>query len=486
MRKIGTGSAIIIVGFAIGSVLEYGVKVLLARSLGPETYGVFVQGMAITQLAATIGLFGLQRGLPRFVSYFRGEDDEDAVEDAITTAGLLSLGGTAVLSIVLFMGAGRIATVFSEPALEPVLRLFAVAVLPLGVFYLGVAVIRGMQNARFKLMLTDVLLPVVEIILLAVLLGLGYGITGAVVAYTVAVIVAAIGGIYFFVHRTDYAVSDGFIPGRLLGFSWPLLAVSVMLVMHTWIDVIMLGWLQASVDVGVYEVAMALAGFLFIFLSSLNYMFMPVISELYAAGNIDDILDVYRTATRWIVTLILPLLAGFFIFPTEILHVLFGSAYTVGAAALAILAIGYFADTVVGPAGMILLATGRTKRFMVALLVLVVGDVIGNLILIPPYGMTGAAVAMTAGFVAANALMLWFAQAVVDGLPYTRDYLRPVTAIVIVAPAFWLLKDALEPSLPGSVAMGAALVLCYAAVAYLFGAVKAGDRELVEEWIVDR
>ncbi|MFB6199735.1 MAG: flippase [Candidatus Nanohaloarchaea archaeon] len=483
LSKVGVGSAAIMAGFAIGTVLQYLIKVVLARFLGPESYGVFVQGLALVQAAAIISLFGLHMSLPRFLSYYRGREKENLIGETAGTAVSIVIPSAVIVSSILYLSSGRISSaIFSEPALVRPLQLFALSVVPISLFYLAVGFIRGRQNARYKVYLDDLLFPGLELVFILVFFGLGYGVEGAVYAYLIASLVVMAASYWFYreLSDSDLAVSIG-TAKKLLLFSWPLFILTVLTMASKWIDVLMMGWLKESVQVGVYEVAFAVAGSLGLFLSSLSYMFLPVISELYGEEEVGEILGLYRTSTRWILMPVLPLVAGMLIFPSEILHVLFGESYVAGALALAILSLGYLFHVAVGPAGNILLASGKTRLLTLGMLSLTAVDVVLNLLLIPRYGMVGAAVAMTSGLLAGNTVLLLFAMREMGGHPYTRKYLKPVAAFFISSTTVYLLNASLEPGLLGSVMLGVLLVTVYTFVIYMSGGIQEEERELLGE-----
>ncbi|MCJ7479051.1 MAG: flippase [Candidatus Nanohaloarchaeota archaeon QJJ-7] len=483
LSKVGVGSAAIIAGFAIGIVLQYLIKVVLARFLGPGSYGVFVQGLALVQAAAILSLFGLHMSLPRFISYYKGKKERRLIGETAGTALSIVIPSAIVVSSVLYLSSRWIsATVFSEPALVQPLQIFALSVLPLSLFYLAVGFIRGRQNARYKVYLDDLLFPGVELVLVLVFFGLGYGVEGAISAYLISVSAVVIASYWLYRKLADggFKVSKK-TARKLLFFSWPLFILSILTMASKWIDVLMMGWLKESVQVGVYEVAFAVAGVLPLFLSSLKYMFLPVISELYGKGDLGEILELYRTSTRWIFTLVLPLFAGMLIFPSEILNVLFGQSYTAGALALAILSIGYFFHVAVGPAGNILLASGKTRLLLFGMLVLTVVDVVLNLFLIPRYGMVGAAIAMTSGLLAGNAVLLFLAVREVGGHPYTGKYLKSAVSVLVASIPVYGLKMVIEPGLIESVLLGVLLVLIYGSFLYLSGGVQKEDWQMMDE-----
>ncbi|MFB6295047.1 MAG: polysaccharide biosynthesis C-terminal domain-containing protein, partial [Candidatus Nanohaloarchaea archaeon] len=270
-----------------------------------------------------------------------------------------------------------------------------------------------------------------------------------------------------------------FIPGELVMFAWPLLIVSVIGVLNSYLDVLMLGWLVDSVRVGIYEVAISLASILYMFRAGGQYMFLPAVSELYAAGSMERIAELYTTMTRWVVTLALPVVAGFLMFPADILQLLLGTEYLPGTAPLAVLSIGVFLAAVDGPSDMMLLATGRTKQLMAAVLAFAVVDAALNLVLIPRYGMVGAAVAMTAGFTVAGVLSFLFVYRGTGMLPVSPVLPRLVAAAVIAAIPIYTVKTVLNTSPTATAVLGGVYVGLYFVTADRLDCLEPDEKEYV-------
>lgn len=475
LRTVSAGTLIIVVGFIAGSILEYGVKALLARSLGPQQYGLFTQGIAVVQILAIVGILGLHQALPRFMA----SQDRGRME-SVATALVLGTGGSAIVAGLLYYGIGPATAILGTGQdLVGVLRLFAPALVPLCLFYLAVAMLRGIEDTRFKVLTSDVALPLIEIGLLFAAFRLGLGLPGAVWAYLGATVAATVLSVGAFVHLTDVRMPDRLIPRQLLAFAWPLFLVALITTTNKWIDVLMLGRLATAAQAGIYEVAMAVAGFLVLFLSSLNYIFMPVATRL-TGDDPAAVAELYRASTRWITGLSGPLLLGMLLFPGQLIGLLFGSGYQAGATALTLLSIGYFVAVMIGPAGMLLVAAGRTRWFLAGGLTLLVTDVALNLVLIPAYGMTGAAIALSTALIASNLVMLYLGRREIGQRLIPQEHGRILAALGLTGiPG--LVLAATGPGLLMSILYGGLLVLIYAVMLWWLDAVPDSDIELVRD-----
>ncbi|MDY6765842.1 MAG: flippase [Candidatus Nanohaloarchaea archaeon] len=481
LERIGKGTSAVVAGFAAGSALDYALKVVLARSLQPQLYGAFMQAFGIVHVAVIVAVVGLNRGLPRMVSYFRGSGREADARNAVVTATVLTVPPAVLLTVVLRIGAGRLASVFGEPLMVEPLKVLALGLVPMAVFYMSTASLRGMQNARMKVYLDDLMHPSLELLLvLAVFLAGGVTLAGVAYAHLSAALVAALAGLLV-VHRHIQVLGGGtrLIPRQLLLFTWPLLVVGVVTAVDRWIDVLMLGWLSTSATAGTYEVAMAVAGVLLIVLSAVRYMFLPVASELYAREQMAVLAEAYQTTARWMMVVVLPLFVGLAVFPAHILTFLFGQGYAGGAGVVRILIAGYMIASLAGPAGMILIAAGRTRLLMWAFLFLGAADIVLNLVLIPALGMAGAAVAMTVARAGSTALILGVVYRMAGMHPFTPRHLRIAAAGAVAAVPMAGVIAVTPETFPAALLSGAVFVAAYLPGVYLLQGVSAEDRDLV-------
>ena len=144
-------------------------------------------------------------------------------------------------------------------------------------------------------------------------------------------------------------------------------------------------------EVGIYAVATALVTFVPIVLQSVNQIFSPTIADLYARGQIELLGRIYQTLTKWILGLTLPLAAGIIIFAPALMRI-FGHDFELGWPILVIGTLGQLINCGVGSVGYLLMMSGnqgRVVRIQAVMACVMVGL---SAILIPRWGITGAAV----------------------------------------------------------------------------------------------
>jgi O-antigen/teichoic acid export membrane protein len=115
------------------------------------------------------------------------------------------------------------------------------------------------------------------------------------------------------------------------------------------------------------------------------------------------------------------------------LDIFFGSRYVGTAFALQILSLGFFIHAVFGPNGSTLITMGETKFLMWSVLITAIVNIILNIVLIPPLGIIGAAIATASALAMKN--ISWAARlySLSKIHPFTRNYLKPAIASVALA-----------------------------------------------------
>lgn len=186
---------------------------------------------------------------------------------------------------------------------------------------------------------------------------------------------------------------------KKIEFDWPFLLYSFVLVLANLmgvlmgkIDIIMLGILSTKENVGIYQIVVQVTSSVSLILIAFSTVFAPKISEFYHENNFDEIRKLYIKATRILssigvlITLILILFSNFFLG-------FFGDAAIKGNMALIYLSLGQLINISVGSVWTMMAMTGRPRLQLYANILAFTANITLNFILIPNYGIEGAAIA---------------------------------------------------------------------------------------------
>lgn len=389
LGSIGVKAVYVLVQFAVG--------VLLARMLGPEGLGIYAFIMALVHLLVIGAQFGFPAFLVRSVAVSRAQNAYAEIKGQIIGAGQIVLALSLTLMAVGFLwlsGAGLAFGGISRSAL--VAGLFLLPLLALTATSSGA--IRGLGHVIVGQLPDQVVRPITFLSVLLTLHVSGVVLTpertllahglAAFVALTLAAVVL----LRLLPDPARRTVAD-MQRAQLLRQSMPFLLLAGAQVLNYQTDVLMLGLLTTQEQVGLYRVALQVSDGVGVALFALSAAIAPQLARLHAQGDWRHIQRVLVYSHRGGVLLVLPLALGVALFSGPLLTLVFGEVYRPASSALEILALGKVAYASVGFSGLALSMLGRPGTAAIITLATVGMNVVLNLVLIPRYGIEGAALA---------------------------------------------------------------------------------------------
>ncbi|HFE63623.1 MAG TPA: hypothetical protein ENK14_04305, partial [Caldithrix sp.] len=70
LKSVARGAGIFFIGIMLGRFLGYLIRMVIARLLGPEQYGLISLGISVVEISATLALFGLPTAINRYVPFY--------------------------------------------------------------------------------------------------------------------------------------------------------------------------------------------------------------------------------------------------------------------------------------------------------------------------------------------------------------------------------------------------------------------------------
>ena len=433
LKQIVRGAGIIFLGTFFAYFANFLYKLIIARYLGPADYGLISLGQTILNFALVLAVCGLNSGVIHYVAYFRGQKAFAKVKGTFYSALKISMFAGILLSVLLIILSGFISeNIFHTPKFQPILIVFAL-VLPFHVFLrlLG-ALFLALKKAEYRELTRTVAKNVLNLVLVSILIFFGRGVFDISLAFLVAVFASALLG--FLLYR--YKLFPKFFAKKklpvynyrmLLSFSVPLLFVGFFFNMVGWSDNFFIGYFGSPADVGVYNAAFLLAAAMGMFMSSFGLIFYPISSELLARKKNVKISKTFNAILRWIFLVLLPIFLLLLFFPRSILQILYGKEYAVAAPALMIVSCAFFFNVLTGPGIRILQSFKKIRFIFVVNLFVFLLNLFLNLILIPLWGIIGAAIATAISMILRELILFLKAKSLIN---FSFQYLVYVKCIL--------------------------------------------------------
>ena len=222
--------------------------------------------------------------------------------------------------------------------------------------------------------------------------------------FILASLFALCSGLYFWhqsVPKTEKI--ESFSSSQLWRTSTPLWAVVILSQLVQWSSQLMLGAWSTAENVAFFATAQRTAMLTSFVLFAVNAIAAPKFAALHEKGDIDGLKRIAIWSVRLMMLVAAPTLMVMLLFPDWFMS-FFGDDFRAASTALMILAIGQFINIATGSVGYLLSMTGREREVLNNTLISAVVAIALGVILIPSYGLLGAAVA-TATAVASQNLM---------------------------------------------------------------------------------
>ena len=448
--------------------------VALARLLEASQLGLYSMALSVANIGVAIAIFGLDAALVRYVAVLVARRDEKAVWGALQFSVGLGMTLSVLTGTLIFALAYPAAEVlFGEPGLAPLLQLTAVIVPLLTLSELLAGAIRGFKRMDYAALAQFIAQPVIRLILLAVLAVAGLTPIEAIVTFGLADLAASFILLYYLnrVFPLRRPLRDAVRDTRAItSFSVPVWLSDMMVKFHTNFQTLILGSLSSFAGAGIFTVVSQVTLISGQFSSSINVSAKPVVAELHDRSDMDEMNRLYQTANKWAVMVQLPVFLIMMLYPEQILLV-FGQSFTDGAVALMILAVSSLILVGTGMGGIILDMGGHTRLKLLNSVLRLATFLALDLLLIPRWGVVGAAVAALAGESLVNLLRLGEVYYLFRLLPYNRSFLRLGAAALVALTAALLVGRRWPPgqNLAFTAINAAVLLAVYTALTLKFG-----------------
>jgi len=379
-----------------GAALAFLSQIILARLMGRFEYGVFVFVWVLMILFGNLACLGFPTAIIRFLPQYDASGNHAAARGLNATARLFVVAVSGTLALIgaalIYAFRGTIEHYYVMPIF---LGLIAVPMIALGDVLDGTA--RAKHWPIMALSPTFLIRPTLILLFMiaAVLAGaprdaataMAAALAGAFTSVLLQYLVVTLR------LRRHYSSGEKTIEfNTWLAVAFPIFLVEGVGYLLTNSDVIVVGIFLDPDEVAVYFAAaktMALVHFVsFAVKAAIGPRFAAIIAE-----NDRSKLAAFATeATRW--TFFPALAVGLTVLAAgEFLLSLFGAAFTEGQVVMAILLAGILVKALVGPAEVLLTMADKQMLCVYLYVITLVANIGLNIILIPHFGIEGAAIA---------------------------------------------------------------------------------------------
>ncbi|WP_435335197.1 oligosaccharide flippase family protein [Haloarchaeobius sp. TZWWS8] len=375
----------------LSQALGFASVVYFADQIGADGLGIyftFVTVVSVTGVFAKVGLAGAT---------------VKRMNQAVDTAGRsVYLSSALLLHVPPFLLTAAV-LVLAGPRLDEYVGLAAAVPLAVAAVALSVggnlltAALRGEDRVELTAVV-DLLNQVVRLAVSVALLLLDFGVIALVFGHMVGNLSRSLSA--YAMLEARFTIPTREAAESLFDFSKYTAGMNVSALAYNWTDTLVLAYFASKAAVGIYETVWMISAVTLLAAQVLGSALAPSMTRWHEDGRISMIETAFSTAMSFALVLVLPAIVGALVLGEELLGTLYG--YDQGALVLVVLLVGQVAAAVQQVTQNTLFGIDRPDHVFWTNVLSLAANVGLNVLLVPEFGMIGAAAAtLTTAAVAA-------------------------------------------------------------------------------------
>jgi len=389
-------SAFLFFGSISGKIFLFILQLLLVRTLDTEHYAAYVISIGVINILVIVSSMGLSQASIRYLSIYGHHERDDLAQSLMILIVITVLCIGLILSALGYWFFDDIDSIFFKYSLKDSLYMLLPIVSVLALFNVLSESLKGLGRPNSFTVLRLVFYPLFLLIF-------SYFFIQTLNKDLSSVILAQYMTVFFFLLLVLYAIFH-FIglrfniillkevnPKKVFLFSAPIMFNSLMVVLFQKSDIFMLGYFSDSLSVSVYSVITQFNELLVMPLTSIAAVFSITISTYLYRQKSKELGVLSRQVSKWIVLVTMAIYLSLILYGNNVL-LAYKDEFIFGGEALVILATSYMLLIPLGLSSHILIYSGMSGYYAKVNLFFLTLNVILNYVLIPKYGIEGAAI----------------------------------------------------------------------------------------------
>jgi len=398
------GTATVFIISILAGFLGYAVRLVLARNLSVEDFGLFYAVFAFLALLGVFKSLGFEKSLIKFIPEFLHAKKYNFIKSSIIYVAAIQLITNSIILALIYLLSNYLSiNFFHAPKADIVLKLMALA------FFIDSLVntlkfsFQGFQKMTLFSGIDAV--RMLMILILAIIgFKMGYGLFSPIAAYMIVPFILSIIFGWVLINKVfpKFASSKFFVDKSLLKkiakYSIFVMVSGTAAIILGYTDTMILTYFSGVTAVAMYNVALPTAKILIYLPTAIGSILLPLTSELWAKKEEKLLKAGMDLLYKYSFIIVLPLVFIILSFSDLIIEVLFGKNYILAGTPMKILSVGMIFMTMHLINVNFFLGIGQPQIQSKVLYIAAAFNLVTDLILIPLFGTIGAAITTTLSF----------------------------------------------------------------------------------------
>lgn len=433
-KKFVADVGITFIASIASAIIALPITIILGRYLGAEDLGIYRMVYTIYGIVMLFAAIGIPAAIIKYVAEY--QDDEEKVCRIISSGVFVSIILGFIFFITLFYFSNGLANIFDMPELNKLIRILSL-VFPFSlVGSTLLATLNGFRRMKMHAYAT-IIQSILMLCSTVLLIYIGYGVFGVIIG----IVISSIGSclyliwilkIYFVKLTITQFINNS---KMMLYFGGQTLIANSINMINYQADTLMVGYFLTKTDVGFYAVAVVFAKLLWLIPDSIQRITYPMISEYHGKKRHEIVRQVVTLTMKYTACISVIIGTSMMIFAKPIITMVFGISFIESLQPFYILVVGTMIFGIVKSVNSLFASIGRADLFAKIPAVSAIFNIALNLLLIPIYGITGAAMATMASLLVYVIFMMYYMKKLLKITPdifwYTKASILIISLISI-------------------------------------------------------
>jgi O-antigen/teichoic acid export membrane protein len=394
----GSSSALImrISGYILGYILTF----FIAKKFGATVLGNYIFAVLICNFLSLFSSFGIDTAVLAHISNYAGQGENRLTKTLVFRAYVISLISGIIFTALIYVLSNQFSILIKNSEIAFYLRILSFSIIPLGLIKINAQILRSKNNISGFVFFNDIIIYLLVLLLLLIAIVIfKFSEYLIPISYTLGMLLSFLFSVFAikkYIIGSSFKDEEKISFSSLVRYSFPVLISDILRFIKIWIGAFLLGVFLGQKEVGIFSISLKLASVAGIFSYAISSSVMPKFGEYFGKKDFHSIQRLLNFSGKLIFWISFPVIILIIIFSFPVLNLL-GKDFHLGFPALLILSAAQVIEVISGTANYLLQMVYKQKVYFVIITISTIFLIVLSLILIPVWGVNGAAIAYSFG-----------------------------------------------------------------------------------------